>query len=140
MIIEKINVQEILKEYNAASKKYHELDKKVQAIHKDNLELAKTMLPKIKQAIVKKVFNNGMCFEGTWMYIEDGGKSMSNFYQLNDLGILRSSKEEKEEHLTISKEDQLDYRWVEPRILDRYFGHYEPKHDILLNELKIIVK
>lgn len=137
MIHKKHKIQELIQEYTSVSTKYHDLSAKMQIIHKENYELAEKMLPKIKKAIIEEIFNKGKCFECEWMYIDNGGKAAGDFYQLNNLVKVRPSKKKEEFPGTIFQKQQLNYRWVEPRILDRYFNYYEPKFDVLLKELKI---
>ena len=133
-----MKTEEFIKEYKSVSNRYFEMSDKADRIHKSNLKLAKETLPIIKESILK-LFESGFCFAGEWIFIEDGGKSMGEFYQLNSLGDPLNKSEvnfEKYPKVICRKKD-LDIRWVEDRILDRYFGYYTPKYELLENELGI---
>lgn len=131
------DVKEILKEYKEISNRYYELTKEVEQIHKNNLRLAEEMLSKIKKAIIKEVFKKGKCFSGIWVYLDWADKTTGPHWQLNGLGEIRKPKKKEEFPGTISKKEQLDIKWVESRIMNRYFSYYEPYSELLLKELKI---
>ena len=134
------NFPELLKEYNSVSKRYYELSEIIDKAHKENLKLAKELLPRIKKAIIKEVFEKGNCFKGVWIYLEWASKEMGPHWQLNELGSLVSFKELIETNPfpgPIWKAEDLETRSIDDRILNRYFTRYEPKHDLLFNELKI---
>lgn len=132
-------VKEILKEYKLVSNRYNELSMQVEDIHKENLKFANEILPKIKKAIIKEIFKKGKCFSGTWVYLTWASKDMGPHWQLNALGEIRKTKKKEDFPGTINTKEQLDANWVESRILNRYFGYYEPYAERLFDELKIKV-
>lgn len=131
------DVKQILKEYNEVQSKYHELSDKLEKIHDDNIKLADEMLPKIKKAIIKHIFKKGNCFSGRWTYLHYADKAMGEHYQLNSLGEIRKLKKKESFPPPVFREEDLDTKYIQDRILNRYFGYYEPNHELLWKELKI---
>lgn len=130
-------IDKFLERYKNVSNDFYTMQKQASELHEHNLKESKRLLPIIKKAIVKEIFNKNKCYPGIWQFLYYVDKSMGPHWQLNELNAPKKFSKKMEYPGPIYKEDQLDTNWVESRILNRYFAYYYPKYDLLEKELKI---
>jgi len=128
-----------LESFEKVSEAYHVMSAEATRIHQENTITANTMLPEIKKVIVEKIFKKGMCFPGSWRH-ENMGPGTGGHYNLLGLHAPRKLTKTEEFPGPIHTKDDLDIKWVEEQILNRYFEYYKPNYERLEKELGINLK
>ncbi len=127
---------------NKALKVLKPLDEQLKIYEKINKKVAEELYPKILDAIQKEIFDKGLCYKATYLWLDYASRAIGPHYQLEPLGdIVKFDPTKKYDFndCAISNNKQLDSNdyVLKIRILNRYFKTYYPNYELLKEELNI---